>query len=303
MKTILVTGGLGFIGSHCSWLLADKGYKVIAVDNLVNTSAQVATKISNLLTDDKKANFEFVELDLRDKAKLEQVFAQNSIDAVIHFAALKAVGESVSKPLEYYNNNVYSTIVLLEVMEQFKVNLMVYSSSATTYGNSTLPFREDQCPLAKASSPYGQTKVVIERMLEDVTYASDLRAVRLRYFNPVGAHESGLLGEELHTPPLNIFPIISEAYLGIRDKVYIFGDDYPTKDGTCERDYIHIMDLVEAHLDALNYLEQNLEVKCEAFNVGTGIPLSVREILETYNQFSDVKIKYEVGPRRAGDIP
>lgn len=301
-QTILVTGGLGFIGSHTSVLLLQAGYKVVILDSCVRSDLAVANKMRALLTPEQQANMSIEQVDLCDRNAVDAVFQKYHLDSVIHFAAYKAVGESCQQPLLYYKNNLIGFLNLVEVMEQHGVTKLVHSSSATVYGQAQVPFVESEAQLSKATSPYGQTKINIEYMLEDLTAATNLRAIALRYFNPVGAHPSGLLGEELHTLN-NIFPYLSAVYLGQRPELIIFGDDYPTKDGTNERDYIHIMDLARGHLLALQYLDATPACKLEAINLGTGKPLSVLEICQAFAQYSDRPINYRVGPRRAGDIP
>lgn len=299
-KHILVTGGLGFIGSHCALELLQQGHKVVIIDNLVNSNAGVAAKIKAICSPEQRSNLTVVIGDLCDKTVVNDIFTNYPVEAVIHFAALKAVGESCEKPLRYWQNNLNSTFTLLEVMAEHQCEQLIFSSSATVYGENPIPYQEDAI-ISRASSPYGNTKIAIEQLIRDISLTGKLRAINLRYFNPVGAHPSGLLGEE-YKKPLNIIPMLQDTYLGKRQEIAIFGDDYATADGTCERDYIHIMDLVHGHLLALNYLQAHPEVQLDTFNLGSGKPISVKEIINTFSKFSDREIKVVVAPRRAGDL-
>jgi len=297
---VLVTGGAGYIGSHTVLSLLENNYEVIVYDNLANSSIESISRVEKLTA--KKV--EFVEGNICDKDKLSQVFKQYQIDAVIHFAALKAVGESAQIPLSYYQNNVHGTVCLLEVMQQHKVNNFIFSSSATVYGEENdVPYVESM-KLGTPSSPYGASKVMVERVLADLA-ASDnaFRGVSLRYFNPIGAHESGNIGEDPKGIPNNLLPYVAQVAVGKRDKLCIFGDDYPTKDGTCERDYLHVMDLAQGHVAALDWLNRHIEFTgVEAFNLGTGNGTSVFAIVKTFELAINKKIKFEVSPRRAGDL-
>ena len=295
-KKILVTGGTGFIGSHTVVELLQAGYEVVIVDNLSNSSPVVLDRIEQI-TGRKPA---FAKVDILDRNALMAVFSEYQPEAVIHFAGLKAVGESVEKPLAYYQNNIAGTAVLCEVMAEFGVKQLVFSSSATVYGDpQSLPIREDH-PLG-ANNPYGRTKLFIEEMLRDV-YASDSawRIALLRYFNPIGAHPSGLIGEDPRGIPNNLFPFIAQVAVGQRAKLSVFGDDYPTPDGTGVRDYIHVLDLGLGHLRALERLaERPGMVTC---NLGTGKGYSVLEIVRAFEAASGKGIPFEVVARRLGDI-
>ncbi|RJQ37572.1 MAG: UDP-glucose 4-epimerase GalE [Dehalococcoidia bacterium] len=295
-KKILVTGGTGFIGSHTVVELLQAGYEVVIVDNLSNSSPVVLDRIEQI-TGRKPA---FAKVDILDCDALRAVFLEHQPEAVIHFAGLKAVGESVEKPLAYYQNNIAGTAVLCEVMAEFGVKQLVFSSSATVYGDpQSLPIREDH-PLS-ATNPYGRTKLFIEEMLRDL-YASDSfwRIALLRYFNPIGAHPSGLIGEDPQGIPNNLFPFITQVAIGRRNRLAVFGDDYPTPDGTGVRDYIHVVDLAQGHLKALERLEDAPGlVTC---NLGTGKGYSVLEMVRSFEWVSGVTIPYEVAARRPGDI-
>ncbi|ALO34917.1 UDP-glucose 4-epimerase [Colwellia sp. MT41] len=298
---VLVTGGAGYIGSHTVLSLLENNVDVIVYDNLVNSSIESIDRVEKLTG--KKV--EFVEGDICDKEKLSRVFKQFSIDAVIHFAALKAVGESAEIPLSYYQNNVHGTVCLLEVMQQHKVHNFIFSSSATVYGEeNNVPYVETM-KLGTPSSPYGASKVMVERILADLALSdSKFRAVSLRYFNPIGAHESGAIGEDPKGIPNNLLPYVAQVAVGKRDKLRIFGDDYPTKDGSCERDYLHVMDLAQGHVAALDWLNRHPDFSgVEAFNLGTGNGVSVFAIVKAFEQAINKKIPFEVSPRRVGDLP
>lgn len=296
---ILVTGGTGYIGSHtCISLLNKGGFDVTVVDNLSNSKTLVAEKIQQL----SGKEITFVEADVRDKEALRKIFSAEKIDAVIHFAGLKAVGESVRLPLKYYENNLVSTLTLLEVMEEFGVHNLVFSSSATVYGNpASVPICED-FPLS-TTNPYGTTKLMIERILTDYCHARpDFNAILLRYFNPIGAHESGQIGEDPNGIPNNLVPYITQVAVGKLERLGVFGDDYPTPDGTGVRDYIHVVDLAEGHVAALQkFLEPNCGLK--VYNLGTGTGYSVLEMLHAFEKCVGHEIPYQILPRRAGDIP
>ena len=293
---ILLTGGLGYIGSHTCTALADAGYRVLIVDSLVNAKASVLDRLRKITG----AQIAFHQLDLRDRPALERVFAQNRIEAVIHFAGLKAVGESVEKPLLYYDNNVGGTIVLLEVMAAHRVERMVFSSSATVYGEpQKLPIPEDH-PL-RPQSPYGTTKYVVELMLADCAVARpDLRYVALRYFNPIGAHACGEIGEDPRGIPNNLLPYVSQVAVGRLPKLRVFGADYGTSDGTGVRDYIHVMDLARGHVDALRYLEKS--GRSATVNLGTGRGYSVLEVVKAFERASGKPVPLEIVARREGDV-
>ena len=297
MKNILVTGGAGYIGSHTCVELAKAGYGVIVVDNLVNSKYEAIRRVEKIIGKSVK----FYENDILDAAALHKIFSENQIDAVINFAGLKAVGESVEKPLEYYHNNITGMLVLIDVMRQNGCKNIVFSSSATVYGNPhTVPIKED-FPLS-ATNPYGRTKLFIEDILRDL-YKADksFNIAILRYFNPVGAHESGLIGEDPNGIPNNLCPYITKVAVGKLDKVRVFGNDYPTPDGTGVRDYIHVSDLAVGHVLALKKLFENSGLY--TVNLGTGVGYSVLEVIKAFSKALGKEIPYEFAPRRAGDIP
>lgn len=293
---ILVTGGAGYIGSHTVVELLNNNHKVVVVDNLSNSSEEAIHRIEEIT----RKSVEFHEFDLRNRTMLDSVFNSHSFDAVIHFAGLKAVGESVAKALFYYQNNLESTLSLLESMKQFDVKKLVFSSSATVYGNpETLPITED-APKS-ATNPYGQTKLMIEQILEDISATNEgWNITSLRYFNPIGAHESGLIGEDPNGLPNNLLPYVSQVAAGKLEKVNVFGDDYDTPDGTGVRDYIHVVDLAKAHLAALEHLDHPNAYK--AYNIGTGRGTSVLEAIDAFKSASGTNIPYEIVDRRPGDI-
>lgn len=295
--SVLVTGGAGFIGSHTVVELLNKGENVIIVDNFANSKPDVLDKIKVITGKTPK----FYEVDICDKEQLEKVFEENSdIDSVIHFAALKAVGESVQKPIEYYSNNLTGTLVLIDVMRNHNCKKIVFSSSATVYGDpATVPIKED-FPLS-TTNPYGTTKLFIERILEDV-YVSDKEwsIVLLRYFNPIGAHESGLIGENPNGIPNNLLPYVSQVATGKLDHLNVFGNDYDTPDGTGVRDYIHVVDLAKGHLCAIKKARETKGVNI--YNLGTGTGYSVLDIVKAFEKVNDVKVPYEIVARRPGDI-
>ena len=293
---VLLTGGAGYIGSHTALVLLQNGFDVVALDNLDNSSPESLRRVEQLTG--KKAPL--VVGDCTDEKTVTSVFEQYAPDAVIHFAGLKAVGESVAKPLNYYQNNLDATMTLCRVMPRFNCRVLVFSSSATVYGtNQQMPLRED-FPTG-CTNPYGWTKWISERILTDVAAADPTRSfVLLRYFNPIGAHESGRIGEDPAGIPNNLMPFICQVASGKLDHLRVFGNDYPTRDGTGERDYIHVMDLAEGHLAALNYAKDRSGV--EIFNLGTGTPYSVLDIVNTFEKANALKIPYEIAPRRPGDI-
>ena len=296
--SILVTGGAGFIGSHTAVELLNKGYDVIIVDNLVNSKESVIDSINEITGKAPK----FYNVDLLDKEKVDKIFDENKdIEAVIHFAALKAVGESVEKPILYYENNLQSTLVLVRAMQDHNVKRIVFSSSATVYGDpEKVPITEDM-PVGAATNPYGETKVMIERILTDIYNADhEWSVMLLRYFNPIGAHESGLIGESPNGIPNNLMPYINQVALGKLDHLRVFGNDYDTPDGTGVRDYIHVVDLAKGHIKAIERCEKTTGV--ETYNLGTGIGYSVLDIVKNFEKATGIKIKYEIAPRRAGDI-
>jgi UDP-glucose 4-epimerase len=296
MKTILVTGGAGYIGSHTTLVLLEKGYHVVVVDNLSNASEESLNRVAGLTG--KKADF--VKADVRDAEALEIVFSSYSIDAVIHFAGLKAVGESVEKPLAYYENNLDSTFVLLRAMQRHQVKKLVFSSSATVYGlPERVPITED-FPLS-ATNPYGRTKLFLEYILRDASVAdASLRVSLLRYFNPAGAHPSGRIGEDPAGIPNNLMPFVAQVAVGRRPALSVFGGDYPTKDGTGVRDYIHVMDLAEGHVAALCYLDENPGV--HVHNLGTGIGYSVLDMVKAFEKACGKPVPYSIVQRRPGDV-
>lgn len=295
-KSILVTGGTGFIGSHTCVALLEAGYKVIVLDNLCNSDAGVIQRIGQICDSTPT----FIEGDIRDKALLKRVFAEHPVSAVIHFAGLKAVGESIQQPLSYYENNVGGTLALLEAMSHANVKTMIFSSSATVYGKpASVPITED-FPRS-TTNPYGSTKLIIEDILADL-YQSEPGWCfgRLRYFNPVGAHKSGLIGENPKGVPNNLMPFITQTAAGLREKLNVFGDDYDTPDGTGIRDYIHVVDLADGHVAALEYLKDKAELL--TVNLGTGQGVSVLEMINAFESINHCKVPYQISPRRGGDI-
>ncbi|MEI4829871.1 UDP-glucose 4-epimerase GalE [Bacillus sp. FJAT-53711] len=293
---ILVTGGAGYIGSHTCIELLNSGYEIIVVDNLSNSSVESLNRVKEITG----KQFKFYEEDLLNRPAIEVIFAENDIDAVIHFAGLKAVGESVTIPLTYYHNNVTSTLVLCDVMQKHNVKKMIFSSSATVYGvPETSPITED-FPLS-ATNPYGQTKLMIEQILRDVVIAdSEWSIVLLRYFNPFGAHESGRIGEDPNGIPNNLMPYVTQVAVGKLTELKVFGIDYPTKDGTGVRDYIHVVDLANGHVKALEKVLQTTGT--EAYNLGTGNGYSVLEMVQAFEKVSGKTIPYKVTERRPGDV-
>lgn len=293
--SILITGGAGFIGSHTCVELLDSGYDCVVIDNLSNSSKKAIERVEQITGKDVK----FYEADVQDATALKRLFEENTIDAVIHFAGYKAVGESVEKPLMYYENNLTNTITLLKTMKEFNVKRIVFSSSATVYGaNNKVPFNE-KMPLG-AINPYGRTKLFIEEILRD-TFASDnsWSVALLRYFNPVGAHKSGLIGEAPKGIPNNLMPYISQVAVGKREHLNVFGNDYNTSDGTGSRDYIHVVDLAKGHVKAIEWAFST--TGCEAFNLGTGKGTTVLELRQAFVDATSVEIPFEIAPRRPGD--
>ncbi|MFY8021878.1 MAG: UDP-glucose 4-epimerase GalE [Bacteroidia bacterium] len=299
MSKILVTGGTGYIGSHTVVELHNAGFEVVAIDNFDNSYPDVIENIEKI--SGKKLNFENV--DIRDKAALKAYISKHQdISAVIHFAANKAVGESVQFPLKYYENNVSGTVNLLQVLQENNINHIVFSSSCTVYGEATPPVDEN-APIPVAQSPYGNTKQICEEILRDQSVASDLKVVALRYFNPVGAHDSALIGELPIGVPNNLVPFITQTAIGKREVLTVFGDDYPTPDGTCIRDYIHVVDLALAHVAAINFLlDKKYTEDFSVFNLGTGQGNSVLEVIQSFEKETGVKLNYKIGPRRPGDV-
>lgn len=295
--SILVTGGAGYIGSHTCVELLNEGYDVVVVDNLCNSSEKSLERVEKITG--KKVKF--YKEDLLNKNGLRKIFQNEKIDSVIHFAALKAVGESVEKPLEYYHNNITGTLFLCQAMREFGVKNIVFSSSATVYGEPDfVPITED-CPKGKITNPYGQTKAMMEQILTDFNIAdSSFNAVLLRYFNPVGAHESGIIGEDPKGIPNNLMPYISQVAVGKLNCLGVFGNDYDTKDGTGVRDYIHVVDLAIAHVKAIKRLE--VEKGVLIYNLGTGCGYSVLDMVKAFEKACGKEIRYEIKPRRPGDI-
>ncbi|WP_417145002.1 UDP-glucose 4-epimerase GalE [Raoultibacter massiliensis] len=320
--TVLVTGGAGFIGSHTCVELLDQGYNVVIVDDLSNSSEKAVDRVKTITGADD-ARIAFYEADILDRKALERIFSENDIAAIIHFAGFKAVGESVQKPLEYYWNNIAGTLVLCEVAREHGVKNLVFSSSATVYGDPEfIPITED-CPKHQATNPYGQTKSMLEQILTDLYIGdNEWNIVLLRYFNPIGAHESGLIGEDPKGIPNNLLPYVAQVATGKLEKVGVFGDDYPTPDGTGVRDYIHVVDLARGHAKALEWMGGkvgtgkaiglgSIEGEADAdgtrhgvgiFNLGTGTGTSVLEVIHAFEKACGKEIPYEIKPRRAGDI-
>ncbi len=295
---VLLTGGAGYIGSHCAVELLNSGYEVIIADNLVNSSEVAVERIERITG--KKVSF--YNVNVCRKEELDRVFEENEISSVIHLAGLKAVGESVSVPLRYYRNNLDSTLCLLETMKKYGVKKIVFSSSATVYGEKNeVPYLETM-QAGGCSNPYGWTKFMIEQILIDEANSDkDLSVVLLRYFNPIGAHPSGLIGEDPSGIPNNLMPFIAQTAVGKREALTVFGKDYETKDGTCERDYIHVMDLASGHVRAIEYVLAHDGI--EVFNLGTGNPVSVLELISAFEKANNIKLNWHFGPRRAGDLP
>lgn len=290
---ILITGGAGYIGSHTCVALMEQGYSLVILDNFSNSKPAVLDKLRKL-----NDNFVFYNVDVTNEEALERVFSNHKIDGVIHFAGYKAVGESVAEPLKYYMNNVGSTMILAKVCQKYNVNKFVFSSSATVYGVNQVPFKEDM-ELLPTTNPYGESKAMSERILMDVARANPKFAVSiLRYFNPVGAHESGLIGEDPNGIPNNLMPYITKVAKGELEKLRVFGNDYPTPDGTGIRDYIHVMDLAEGHVAAYKHLTEGVHI----YNLGTGKGTSVLELVHAFEKANGIKVPYEIVERRPGDI-
>lgn len=300
-KKIVVTGGTGFIGSHTAVELIESGFEVILIDNLSNSEADVANRIGSITGTTPRLEV----FDICDPERLNRFFSENSdISAIIHFAASKAVGESVNKPLQYYRNNLLTLINLLNCMKTFSIPSIVFSSSCTVYGEpEKLPVTEDS-PVQPATSPYGNTKQIGEEILRDtVASGSGIKAISLRYFNPIGAHKSGLIGELPRGVPENLVPYITQTAIGLRNELKVFGNDYNTPDGSCIRDYLHVVDLAKAHVIAVRRLEEGKNKKnYEVFNLGTGNGVSVLEAIASFERVSGLKVSYSITGRRAGDI-
>lgn len=294
---VLITGGAGYIGSHTAVQLVEAGHDPIIVDNYSNSTPGVLARLAQVTGREIPA----YELDLVDEAGAKKLFHEVRPDAVIHFAALKAVGESVEKPYSYYRNNLQSALSVVGAMLEIGCQNMIFSSSATVYGEGPVPLTEEQGDLS-SSSPYGWTKVMIEQILADIATASDLRVALLRYFNPVGAHPSGLMGEDPAGVPNNLMPYIAQVAGGRRERLTVFGGDYPTEDGTCLRDYLHVLDLADGHIAALEKIAEGA-IDVRAWNLGRGEPVSVLELVHAFEDASGQTVAYEIGPRRAGDLP
>ena len=300
MKTLL-TGGAGYIGSHTAVAMLEAGHDVAVVDNYYNSSPEAIRRVEKITG----KNVTLYEADVADKEAMSRILKAEMPDCIIHFAGLKAVGESVEKPTAYYRNNIDTTLTLLECMKELGLTNIVFSSSATVYGEDNIPPFLENMPKGACTNPYGWTKWMQEQILRDAWFASqkeekELSVVLLRYFNPVGAHESGMIGEDPQGIPNNLMPYISQVAVGRRDHLTVFGDDYDTPDGTCRRDYIHVMDLAEGHVKAAEYsVEHN---GTEVFNLGTGNPYSVLDMVNAFSEACGHPVKYEIGPRRAGDV-
>lgn len=295
---ILVTGGAGYIGSHTVVELQNAGYDVVVLDNLSNASEKSLQRVEQITG----KPVPFYKADILDKAALEDIFSKESIDSVIHFAGLKAVGESVQKPWEYYNNNITGTLTLIQVMREHNVKNIIFSSSATVYGTpAQIPVTEET-PKGECTNPYGWTKSMLEQILQDIQKADpEWNVILLRYFNPIGAHKSGLIGENPSGIPNNLMPYITQVAVGKREELGVFGNDYPTPDGTCIRDYVHVVDLAIGHVKALKKIRENAGL-C-IYNLGTGKGSSVLEIVNSFKEATGVPIPYSIKERRAGDIP
>ena len=296
-KRILVTGGAGFIGSHTLIELHKAGYEFVVVDNFVNSNPEALHRVGELIG----AEVPFVKADIRDREALNKVFEQYSFDSCIHFAGLKAVGESVAKPLEYYENNMSGTFTLLDVMRQHGCKNIIFSSSATVYGDPAIIPITEECPKGHCTNPYGQTKSMLEQVLMDVQKADpEWNVVLLRYFNPIGAHQSGRIGENPNGIPNNLMPYITQTAIGRRKELGVFGNDYDTPDGTGVRDYIHVVDLATAHVAALKAIEKKAGLAI--YNIGTGHGYSVLDVVNAFEKANGVKVPYSIKPRRPGDI-
>ena len=294
---ILVAGGAGYIGSHTCVELLNAGYEVVVVDNLYNSSEEALKRVEQITGKTVK----FYEADVLDREALEKIFDAEDIDSVINFAGLKAVGESVQKPLEYYHNNITGTLILCDVMRNHGVKNIIFSSSATVYGDPAFIPITEECPKGQITNPYGQTKGMLEQILTDFHVADpEWNVVLLRYFNPIGAHESGLIGEDPKGIPNNLMPYISQVAVGKLEKLGVFGDDYDTPDGTGVRDYIHVVDLAKGHVKAINYIFSNPGL--DVINLGTGVGYSVLDMVKAFGKACGKEIPYEIKPRRAGDI-
>jgi UDP-glucose 4-epimerase len=298
MATVLVTGGAGYIGSHTIIELLENGYDVISVDNFINSTAESYLQINRVC----KKDFNYYSIDLCHKHELQTIFENNSITGVIHFAALKAVGESVEQPSKYYRNNITGMLNLLDLCLEHQVKQFIFSSSCSVYGNvSELPVTESTS-MDEAQSPYAYTKQVGERLLSDILGGTNVSSISLRYFNPAGAHQSGEIGESPINTAQNLIPVITEFAANKRTSLIIYGNDYDTRDGTCVRDYIHVVDLAKAHVLALQFLEKSVPGSSEVINLGIGDGVTVMEAIKAFESIAGIKINYEMGPRREGDV-
>lgn len=306
-KTILVTGGAGYIGSHACIELLNAGYEVIVVDNLSNSKIESLNRVKKITN----KSLTFYQSDICNKKDLSVIFSKHTIFAVMHFAGLKAVGESCQQPLKYYQNNVYGSLILTEAMTEANVKNLIFSSSATVYGEPDTVEYSEQLPVFGATNPYGKSKAMVEDILKDLCSADKLNntakpwnIMLLRYFNPMGAHESGLIGEDPNGIPNNLIPYVAQVAVGKLEQLSVFGNDYPTRDGTGVRDYIHVVDLVKGHLNALKAIEHanNSQASCNAYNLGAGRGYSVLEIIKAFEEITHKKINYKFVPRRTGDV-
>lgn len=299
MKKILLTGGAGYIGSHIAVSLVNSGFEPVLLDNFSNSKPSVISAIEAIV----QKPISFYEADCTDEAALGKIVEKENISGIIHLAAFKAVGESVEKPLSYYQNNVGSMLAVMEVIKKFKLSNFVFSSSCTVYGNAETQPVTEETPWLPAFSPYGYTKQICERIMSDFQVAHpEMKQVSLRYFNPIGAHPSGKIGELPIGTPNNLVPFITQVAAGIRKKLTVFGNDYNTPDGTCIRDYIHVCDLADAHVKALVFMMEKPQSGLHVFNVGTGNGVSVKELIDQFEEVNQTKVNFEYGPRRKGDV-